>query len=528
MRLLERHIPPGPFIGGLIPQNLIIGGSLVAGYLFDRTVADRTSSSVLTRVLHSVVRTLLPSQDSESNDSGTDVLGENRRIILIRKLCDRAVFVFEKRHRLWTLIEHSAKKTLCQRDPSLCLVNPDLNALAAAAYLGENDLFRQLFTQYGSNESILEEPTYFGTSLESAAASGNDRIISEYVLRSSSFAGLGHSDYLRHRLSRITALGGQTSTTQLLLPHGNPGPADVDSQKIKKLLDSALQGQNPDLFKQLFESLAVQYTWLREITDMALGRSAYYNRTDLAVWALDNGAKIDSLTRRPRTLPGDGRLRTALYWASSRGNDDTVSLLLSRGANQYWPSRHLRSSLIAAATRGYLSTVKLLIDQRFANKGDESSDYHFINREICSFDLLDETIFGKVVAHGHAHVVRYLIEVGVDLKRFSVAGELALNSAVKCGHLTIIKLLVEDGVDVNCTQHAGGSDPWSDIPIVVAEAYGRDDAVELLKTLGARNPVERSRNGKKMFRGSVLQEIFSPEEAIASMPIITEPTSRYS
>ena len=101
------------------------------------------------------------------------------------------------------------------------------------------------------------------------------------------------------------------------------------SKVITEVLDSALQGQNPDLFKQSLESLIVQDTWLSEITDMVLGCSAYYNRTDLAVWALENGAKIDSTTRRPGTLPGNGLPRTALYWASSRGNYDIVSLLPS-------------------------------------------------------------------------------------------------------------------------------------------------------------------------------------------------------
>src|SRR5699024_7641553 len=57
----------------------------------------------------------------------------------------------------------------------------------------------------------------------------------------------------------------------------------------------------------------------------------------------------------------DASGRTALWWASWNGNYQLVNFLLSHGANPRISSKHLGSSLNAAAARGHIRVIQRLL-----------------------------------------------------------------------------------------------------------------------------------------------------------------------
>ena len=125
-----------------------------------------------------------------------------------------------------------------------------------------------------------------------------------------------------------------------------------------------------------------------------------------------------------------------LYDAAAEGNLERVMLFVEAGMDKNQVGGVFRASaLLIAATKGHLSIVQYLVEQRAdINKADDN----------------DFTPLFAASAHGHVDVVRYLLEQGADRDKVDfVDGATPLHAAVFHGHIEIAKLLMVYGSDLH-------------------------------------------------------------------------------
>jgi len=127
--------------------------------------------------------------------------------------------------------------------------------------------------------------------------------------------------------------------------------------------------------------------------------------------------------------------------------------------------------LHSAATNGKLPFVEF-----FVGKGADVN---------ASQDDSPEGPLQYAAGEGHLDVVRWLLDNGAKINHV-VGGQtrcFALTGAAGAGHLDIVKLLVERGAEVNAN--------WlSMTPLSHAVAYGKQEIVAYLRSVGAKEPHE--------------------------------------
>lgn len=103
--------------------------------------------------------------------------------------------------------------------------------------------------------------------------------------------------------------------------------------------------------------------------------------------------------------------------AASRGYEEILQIILSRGASINARNTHGNLAIHLAAERGHLGCVKLLMDKKgLANVGNFSYT----------------TPLMKAAAYGHVDVVKYLLESGVNMAyQLNKSSESELTLAVK-------------------------------------------------------------------------------------------------
>ncbi len=156
----------------------------------------------------------------------------------------------------------------------------------------------------------------------------------------------------------------------LLEDHGQPiqmALKDASIQTVRLLVDAgadplrdigvhAMQyAEDPDKLEKL--------RFLAELgfsprVNFILIKAAERNQTEVVAFLLDHGAKIDGVDV-PTNL-------TALLGASLRGADDTVKLLLDRGADPHVGTPDYGSAIYAAAFGGHRETVHLLLSHNLS------------------------------------------------------------------------------------------------------------------------------------------------------------------
>jgi hypothetical protein len=120
--------------------------------------------------------------------------------------------------------------------------------------------------------------------------------------------------------------------------------------------------------------------------------AASQNRIDLVSHLLNSGVPPDQLCHH--------RLPTAIHVAAAKGHDVVVRLLLDKGADVDGIS--FRRPVLVAAEQGRKSTVELLLDRGAILNGPTSRFEH------------SPPVLLVSGLHGHAEIVRMLLERGAD------------------------------------------------------------------------------------------------------------------
>lgn len=158
----------------------------------------------------------------------------------------------------------------------------------------------------------------------------------------------------------------------------------------------------------------------------------------------------------PLTPTADGR--SLLHIAAASGEDEAVSLLLSKGIAVDCCSNSGCSPLHEAARQGHRSTVELLLSSG-------ASD-----RVACN-----TTALGHAAGFGFIDVVALMLDRGASPN--ALEEEISpLAAAAQAGGAAVVELLVERGADVN-----GGKLP----PLHIAAAFGHTVLAKRLIELGA-------------------------------------------
>ena len=154
-----------------------------------------------------------------------------------------------------------------------------------------------------------------------------------------------------------------------------------------------------------------------------------------------------------------------LTWASEKGYEKIVELLMSAGANvNAKKGREFKETALAVASRkGYIKIVKLLLDKGAdVNIRDKDGD-----------TALSEAISGG----GYIEIVKLLLDKGANP---NLSGNITpIIVASEKGYAEIIKLLLSAGADVNAKNKHG------DTALMVAATKGYTAIVNLLLSKGA-------------------------------------------
>ncbi|OBT89317.1 hypothetical protein VE02_02566 [Pseudogymnoascus sp. 03VT05] len=181
---------------------------------------------------------------------------------------------------------------------------------------------------------------------------------------------------------------------------------------------------------------------------------------------LDHGAAVDVL---------DGRKRTPLHTAASRGRKEVAELLLKRGANIAALDDEGKTALYFAVISRQSATVGLLLEHGAATSSireDDRMQKVFVESLINGaengalndaaeviqplikygfhFDFnagSDEKVLGVAAEKGFQTMVQLLLDNEANIKGQDSRGRTALHLAAMNGHYEIVKLLLERGAN---------------------------------------------------------------------------------
>ena len=214
------------------------------------------------------------------------------------------------------------------------------------------------------------------------------------------------------------------------------------------------------------------------------------NVVEVAKTLLETGAEVDALAdmydEKCTTMsmlvsschPAEAGLQVAL-----------AETLIDHGAAVIGPGTRWQSGVMTALAFGYLETARALA--RRSPPTDDIAPAAGLGRSADVVRLLPnadaerkQIALALASQHGHADVVRLLLEAGVDPNKFNPegfhAGSTPLHQAVWENHADVVRLLVERGarLDIRDTEHVGTALDWA--------TYGRrTEIADYLRSQGA-------------------------------------------
>ncbi|HSL21621.1 MAG TPA: ankyrin repeat domain-containing protein [Vicinamibacterales bacterium] len=197
------------------------------------------------------------------------------------------------------------------------------------------------------------------------------------------------------------------------------------------------------------------------------------NAVEIAKILLDAGAEVDALADMY-----DAKCTTMSMLVSSTHPHKAglqgalVETLLDYGAAFVGPGSNWQSALVTALTFGYLDTAEALA-RRGAPVDDLAAAAGLGRQEEAERLLPDADAKTRHIAlalaaqHGHADVVRLLLDAGEDPSRYNPEGyhshATPLHHAVWCERDSVVRLLVERGarLDIKDTVYLGTPLDWA-------------------------------------------------------------------
>ena len=153
---------------------------------------------------------------------------------------------------------------------------------------------------------------------------------------------------------------------------------------------------------------------------------------------LDHGADVDK-------ADGDGH--TALITAAWEGREETVRLLIDKGAKVNIHDTDGETALFSAAHKGHTAIVRMLLehgaDKNAINSGQRTTLYHMVEKAVFE-DASNENAVEDDVIKG---IVQLLLDHGADANIASY-GDTALFLAACAGHTAIVQMLLHHCTDV--------------------------------------------------------------------------------
>ena len=148
---------------------------------------------------------------------------------------------------------------------------------------------------------------------------------------------------------------------------------------------------------------------------------------------------------------------------ASRGNVDTVQMLLSHGADPNLVDSNGNTALHYAAKWGRRQSVEELIKA--------GADVNANGRNGLPLQ--------RAAEKGHLEIVQYLLSSGADISASDEGGHTALITASYYGQTEVIALLIEHGANINATSDGGYT------PLMNAAYMGQYESAKILLDRGA-------------------------------------------
>lgn len=172
---------------------------------------------------------------------------------------------------------------------------------------------------------------------------------------------------------------------------------------------------------------------------------------------LKNGHDVDVM---------DGNRRTPLWWATKKGHEAIVRLLLKKGADiEARDNYYDKTPLHLAIGNGHEAMVRLLVEKGADIEGKDHN--------------LNKTPLYSAAERGHEAIARLLVEKGADVEARGHWDRTPLSKAVEYEHEAIIRLLLEKGADIEAIDIM----QWT--PLFKAAENGNETMVRLLLEKGA-------------------------------------------
>lgn len=171
----------------------------------------------------------------------------------------------------------------------------------------------------------------------------------------------------------------------------------------------------------------------------------------------------------------DSTGRTALSWASQRGDTASVKLLLDHGADPNITSSKGQTPLHYAAEAQTPWNISLLLDYGASVKLTDVENHNALHYAVRQSDDLA--------------YIKPLIEAGTDVNGLTTYDFSVLNFAIQHNRINATKYLLDSGADVNLIGQIGGNNTPR-TPVFDAVEYNCHEILQLLWSGGADFSIE--------------------------------------
>ena len=347
--------------------------------------------------------------------------------------------------------------------------------LMAASIEGQLD-FAKFLVEQGANINLIS--ANHGSALH-CAARGGSLATANFLLEQG--ASINAPNEVHGTPLSSAARFGHSETVTFLIDKGAIINANDDTQ-LSAL--NAAAGRGHIRIMELLLAQGANIDFHKDGKWSALYRAAWFGKYEAVEFLLKKGASINL---------HNGDRGTALVAASFNGNTEIAKLLLSKGAGIDLQNDEYGTALIIASSRGHIETVQLLLSkgakidlqvngqgstlQAPANKVHRSLSSMLSNKDLQSGEKMTALI--AAARKGHLETVKLLLAEGANIDLQSDEQSPALHAAARNGRYKIVELLPSKGADI----HAQHIDQGSALHAAVRNGHLK--TVELLLTKGA-------------------------------------------